>query len=233
MPSRSPAPARNGSWRGSGSHSCEQFAFEGAHRGLLGRFGVIPAADMQRPMRDEQAQLVGRRPPADVARVPATPGFRLFSCALDRDDDVAEMRQAAGWEREDRRRGTRAEGLGGSSGNDSTSVGPSLPRCIALSSASSRSSLRISPMLAGTGARPASSARPTTRASSVAGRICGTPPRRSTSTRQSPTRWRLIASRCRSRRLRRSRPAAIELHDLVLRVRDPRYRGAGRRTLRG
>ena len=122
---------------------------------------------------------------------------------------------------------------GGNSGNESTSVGPSWPMWVAFSSASSRSSLRMSEIDAGVGARPPSSARPTVLARALAGTILGTPSRRSTSIRQPPMRCRLTR-RC--RRLRRSRSAAI---------RAPRpcspdtrsacgtCRGAGRRRPRG
>ena len=54
-----------------------------------------------------------------------------------------------------RRRPRARESLGRSSGNDSTSVGPSLPMCSTLSSASSASSDRISPIEAARGAPPA------------------------------------------------------------------------------
>ena len=90
----------------------KKLAFEGAHRGLLGRFGVVPAADVERPVGDEEAQLVGRRP-ADVAGVPAPPGLRLLDRALDRDDDVTEMGQAAWRERKGRCGSPRSEHLGG------------------------------------------------------------------------------------------------------------------------
>ena len=40
--------------------SAEEAALHGAHRGLLVRFRVIPAADVQRSMDHEKAQLVGR-----------------------------------------------------------------------------------------------------------------------------------------------------------------------------
>ena len=147
---------------------------ESAHRGLLGRLGVVPAADVERAVGHEEPQLVGRRP-ADVAGLAAAAGRGLLDRALDRDDDVAEMGRGPGQHAASRRaprpRAGRVIGnaAGGSSGNDSTSVGPCWPRCAALSSASSASSVRISPIEAGEGAPAASSAAAIARASPAAG----------------------------------------------------------------
>jgi len=75
---------------------------------------------------------------------------------------------------------------GGRSGNDSTSVGPVLPRCSALRRASSRSSDRISPIEAGAGAPPAPSAEATQRASAIPGSGAMTRSRTLRSTRHDP-----------------------------------------------
>ena len=56
-------------------------------------------------MGREEAQLVGRRP-ADVAGLAAAAGLGLLDGPLDGDDDVAEVRPAAGREREVGLRGT-------------------------------------------------------------------------------------------------------------------------------
>ena len=72
-------------------------SLEGAHRCLLDRFGMIPTADVERAMRDEQAQLVRRRP-ADVAGLTATTGLRLLHGSLHRHDDVAQVETSAWWQ---------------------------------------------------------------------------------------------------------------------------------------
>ena len=72
---------------------------------------------------------------------------------------------------------------GGRSGNDRTSVGPSLPMWVRLSAASSASSARISPIDAGLGAPAASSAPAIARARTDAGSSLGTSSRHSTSIR--------------------------------------------------
>ena len=93
--------------------------------------------------------------PADVAGLAATAGRGLLDRALDGDDDVARGAGAgpAGGGNVGRRARRRpvlardAAGTppGGSSGNDSTSVGPSLPMCVALRPASSASSAEDQP----------------------------------------------------------------------------------------
>ena len=168
-------------------------SLEAAHRGLFGRVGVVPAADVERAVDHEEPQLVGRRP-ADVAGLAAAAGLGLLDRPLDRDDDVAEMRSAAGRQREagrprprlTHRPGWAGNASGGSSGNDRTSVGPVLPRCAALSAASSASSDRISPIEAGDGAPPASSAAATARARARPGDRGGDAVRTVRSTRHGP-----------------------------------------------
>ena len=76
--------------------------------------------------------------PADVAGVPAATLLGLLDGSLDGHDDVAEVDASAGWQHEGRPGLTRTDGswpswagnaAAGSSGNDSTSVGPSWPMC--------------------------------------------------------------------------------------------------------
>ena len=69
-------------------------SLEGAHRGLLGRFGVVPAADVERAMGREEAKLVGSGR-AHVAGLAAAAGPGLLGSAFDGNDDVAEMPTAA------------------------------------------------------------------------------------------------------------------------------------------
>ena len=96
--------------------------------------GVVPAADVERAVGHEQAQLVGGRP-ADVAGLAAAARLGLLARPLDGDDDVAEVR-AGGRAAEADGRGAasaarvRRNASGGSNGNDSTSVGPVLPMCV-------------------------------------------------------------------------------------------------------
>lgn len=59
----------------------EELSLERPHRCLLDRFGVVPAADVERTVRDEQTQLVRRRP-ADVAGLAATTGLCLLHGSL-------------------------------------------------------------------------------------------------------------------------------------------------------
>ena len=168
---------------------------QGAHRGLLGRFGMVPAAQVQRAVDREQPELVGRRP-ADVAGLAATALDGLLDRPLDRDDDVAEMQAPAGRQRKGRGRrsaparpgrdGGGGKTSGGRSGNDRTSVGPRLPRWSAFSSASSASSDRIRPIDAGDGAPAASAARTIARASAAPEIGAWTPARIVRSTRQGP-----------------------------------------------
>ena len=75
-----------------------------AHFALLGRVGVVPAADVERAVGHEQAELVGTGP-ADVAGLAAATLARLLDRPLDRDDDVAQMDAAAGRADEDDRVG--------------------------------------------------------------------------------------------------------------------------------
>src|SRR4051794_31698216 len=82
----------------------EEPLLERAQRGLLGRLGVIPAADVERAVGHEQAQL-SRRGPVDIAGLAAVAARRLVDRPLDRDDDVAEMRPAPGRTGEERRIG--------------------------------------------------------------------------------------------------------------------------------
>ena len=117
---------------------------------------------------------------------------------------------------------------GGSSGNDSTSVGPALPSASALRPASSASSVRIRPIEAGEGAPAAVSAAATARASAATGDRRRDAVRTSRSIRhggrrRSPGSRRRAAPTLgpRRRRRRRRRAARLELDDLVLRVGDP------------
>ena len=107
--------------------------------------------------------------PADVAGLAAATLLGLLDGPLDRDDHVAEVLaacRAAGRTPRGRssiaasggRPGCGGNAAGGSSGNERTSVGPSLPMWVALRSASSASFDRIRPMDAGLGA-PAASER--------------------------------------------------------------------------
>ena len=68
----------------------QQTRLHGSHRGFLVGFGVIHAHDVQRPVGDEESQLVGGRP-TDVTRLAATSGLGLLSGTLDGHDDVAEV----------------------------------------------------------------------------------------------------------------------------------------------
>src|SRR5690349_1674883 len=72
------------------SRAGKQPLLEGPHLSFLGRFGMVPATQMERAVGHEQPELVGRRPP-DVAGLPAASGRRLVHRALDGDDDVAEV----------------------------------------------------------------------------------------------------------------------------------------------
>ena len=80
-------------------HAPEERPLERAHRGLLGRLRVVPAAEVERAMDDEEAQLVGRRP-AHVARLAAASLPGLGDRPLDGDDDVAEVEPRAGRQQE-------------------------------------------------------------------------------------------------------------------------------------
>ena len=119
-------------------HRLKEPCLEGAHRGLLGGFGVVPAADVERAVGRQEAQLVGRRTSARrrsgrrgrprPARSRARPRSRCRRGA-------ADDRAAAGTSRSvpvarSVAPGCAGNASGGSSGNDSTSVGPVLPRCV-------------------------------------------------------------------------------------------------------
>ena len=65
---RRPASAGHAGTRPSGA---QQATFECPHRRLLGRLGVVPAADVQRPVGHQQPQFVGGRP-AHVPGLAAT-----------------------------------------------------------------------------------------------------------------------------------------------------------------
>ena len=68
----------------------QEATLECAHGGLLLRVGVVPAAEVQGAVRDEQTQLVGRLP-GQVPGLAASPLRRLRDGALHRDDDVAQV----------------------------------------------------------------------------------------------------------------------------------------------
>ncbi len=70
---------------------------------------MIPAADVERAVDDEEAQLVGRRP-GHVVRLAACAGLGLINRAFDRDDDVAEVRAPA-WRQPKGRSGRSIGGL--------------------------------------------------------------------------------------------------------------------------
>jgi hypothetical protein len=76
---------------------CEEPGLEGAHRRFLGRFGVVPATDVEGAVGRQKAQLVGGGP-ADVAGLAAVAGLGLLDGALDGDDDVANVLSATGWQ---------------------------------------------------------------------------------------------------------------------------------------
>ena len=112
----------------------QQASLERAHRRLLVGLRVVPAADVQGAV-GRRAGAARRRRPADVAGLAAPAGLGLLDRPLDRDDDVAEVgpaarrqreRPAAGVPARPSRPGCGGNASGGSSGNDSTSVGPSL-----------------------------------------------------------------------------------------------------------
>ena len=149
----------------------QQATLQRPHRGLLVGLRVVPAADVQDAMGDEQPQLVGGGP-ADVAGVAATTGLRLFHRPLHRHDDVAEVQPAARRQGEERRlrRPERSSGRdaagtprAGPAGTTARPSGRPCPCASAFSPASSASSARISPIDAGAGAPAASSAAATTR----------------------------------------------------------------------
>src|SRR3954463_3682656 len=77
----------------------EQATLEGAHGRFFVGLGMVPSADVEGTVRDEQAHLVRRRP-GDVARLSAATLDGLLDRPLDRDDDVAEMGSPAGGQRE-------------------------------------------------------------------------------------------------------------------------------------
>ena len=77
----------------------KQPRLEGTHRGFLGGFGVVPAADVECTVGGEEAQFVGRGP-ADVAGLAAAAGLGLLDRPLDGDHDVAEVGTTTGRERE-------------------------------------------------------------------------------------------------------------------------------------
>src|SRR6478735_10677845 len=68
----------------------EQVSLERAHRGLLVRLRVVPAADVERAVGHEEAELVASVP-AHVAGVAAPSLLRLVDGPFDGDDDVAEV----------------------------------------------------------------------------------------------------------------------------------------------
>src|SRR6187431_2278311 len=72
----------------------EESLLERAHRGLFGRLGVVPAAQMEHAVGHEEPELVDRRP-ADVAGLAAPAGLGLADRALDRDRDVADVDASA------------------------------------------------------------------------------------------------------------------------------------------
>ena len=173
----------------SGDGHPEQPALEGAHRGFLLRLGVIEATDVERAVGDEQPELL-RGGPADIAGVAAAAGLGLLAGALDGDHEVAKMQALTRRPRVAARRGLRPPAVrsgrnasGGNRGNDNTSVGPVLPMCVALSSASSASSERTSPIEAGAGTSTASSAAVMARASEAIETGAWTASRTTTSTR--------------------------------------------------
>ena len=180
-------------------------------------------------MGHEEAELVGGRP-ADVARVAAATGLGLFDGPLDRHDDVAEVRLVPGGSGNAvcARRWRPERRTPAGSGNDSTSVGPALPMCVALSCGQLGVVGEDQPDRAGRGRarRRAADDAATTRAAARRGigRLDAVAAR-STSTRQGldavdrltgvTRRWPIASA------ARRGAPR-LELDDLVLRVGDPR-----------
>src|SRR5512142_994956 len=93
----SPGTRSIGAWR-DGSPSArvgsQQALLEGSHRRLVRRLRVIPATQMERPVRCKQSELVRRRP-ADIARLAAAALLGLLDRALDGDRDVADVGPSA------------------------------------------------------------------------------------------------------------------------------------------
>src|SRR6476646_1552421 len=94
----------------------EELILEGAHGGFLCGFGVVPAADVERAVGREEAQLVGCGA-AGVAGLAASARLGLFDGTLDRDHDVAQVLPSTGrqweiWARHPTRWNGPADGLG-------------------------------------------------------------------------------------------------------------------------
>ena len=178
--------AARGWYRGQGIGHPEQPALEGAHRGLLVRLGVVEAADMERAVRDEEAELFGGGP-ADIAGVAAAAGLGLLAGALDRDHEVAKVRAGDRAAAADRRGGrplaAGPERLGREQRERQHVRRAGLAHVGAFSPASSASSERISPIDAGAGAPAASRAAVMARTSAAIATGAWTPSRTVTSTR--------------------------------------------------
>jgi hypothetical protein len=80
----------------------EETLLERSHFAFLRRLGVVPAADVERPVRHEEAKLIGRGP-ADVTCLATATFGCLRRGPLDRHDAVAEVRPTAGRTGEPRR----------------------------------------------------------------------------------------------------------------------------------
>jgi DNA-binding MarR family transcriptional regulator len=78
------------------------------HGGLLDRVRVVPAANVEGAMCDEEAQLVGGRPP-DATSLPAAALARLFDDASDRNDDISQV-NASTWRAHEQRGGPPGRG---------------------------------------------------------------------------------------------------------------------------
>ena len=124
--SAAPGGSRPAPGRASGGR-CSSVELAGAHRGRLVGLGVVVAEDVEDAVDHEQRQLVVDR--AGVRR-------RLLDGHRRAHDDVAEQHRA--------RRAAWPSSSSASSGNDSTSVGPSWPRCSALRAAISSRSTNVS-----------------------------------------------------------------------------------------
>src|SRR5579862_5587736 len=170
----------------------------------------------------------------DQRTSPVWPPRPWTACSTARSTEIAMSPmwiRGARWPAAARRVLRAGNASGGSIGNDSTSVGPSWPRCSWFSSASSASSVRTTVTPPGIGAPAASSAAPTARTRTVSGATRSVPARRTTSIRHGPTWWTRVASAGRrasappgapgGRTAARCGAPRFELDDLVLRVGDP------------
>ena len=70
--------------RAAPASASQQPALEGAHRGLLGGLGVVPAADVERAVGHEEAELVGR----DQRTSPVWPPRPAAACSAARSTDT-------------------------------------------------------------------------------------------------------------------------------------------------